>query len=223
MFGTVNSVNNMKFARTACGVWRDFFIWLRRIHFLKIISVDERPTDLAWRAAAVSGKKTMAHSNVFLFVAITRQGPTPTQTSAVHCALGQRKQRRPSSAKWLLLRSKQWPMPNGSYCILIILSSQFPRRSAESVHSGPAIVAPEIPTGFGRKGRDPATSLAVAGGHLHVVHRPTDVRPLGHHGRPRATSAWAVRLVRLVGQLTPAPRTALSNENNKPRTPPLHS
>lgn len=66
MFGTVNFENNMKFTHTAYG--RIFFTRLRRTHFLKIIFVDKRPTDLAWHAAAFFGKKTMAHSNVFFFL-----------------------------------------------------------------------------------------------------------------------------------------------------------
>lgn len=223
MFSTVYPANNMKFAHTASGG-----IFLLEVgHFLKIIFVVERRTDLAWRAAAVFGKKKQWHSpHTMFFFCIARLRDKDLrqhgrQLYTVQSGSGN-KGVRPSSAKRILLRSKQWPMPNGSYCILILLSSQFPRRSAESVRSGPAIVAPEIPTGFGRKGRGPATSLAAAGGHPHVVHQPTDVRPLGHRGRPRVSSAWAVRLVRLVDQLTPAPRTTVSNENNKPRTPPIH-
>lgn len=77
-------------------------------------------------------------------------------------------------------------MPNGSYSLIVFL--YYYRRSFRGdqlsrTDSGPATVGPEIPTGFGRKGRGPATSLAVAGGLSHVVHQRTDVHLLGHRGR----------------------------------------
>jgi len=122
-----------------------------------------------------------------------------------------------------LLRSKQWPM---GLIVLTTLISYY-RRSFR----GDQLGSPRRSSNrgarnaneFGQTDRGYEPSWTRVGGHTLAVRRPTHVRLPCHRWPTIAVHCVGRTVGKAVGQLTPAPRTAMFNENNKPRAPPARS